>query len=374
MSVIAGKEMVRAKARFGLLIGAIALLVFLILFQQALRDGLITSFVGAIRHQDAPVLVYSTDARRNLQSSTITPTLEAQVRAVDGVQDVGRIGQGTFSVTAGGAIKGAAVIGYEKRSLGAPQSVVAGRYPTADGEGIANETDASEGFDLGDVVRVEPGGYRITIVGQSRDTNLQATPTIFARYGTWQQSVEAANPDAQSPLPNALGVAPAAGVTPDQVVKRIDAVSNDLEALTRSDAATKAPGVAQVSRSFLVIFLLYGLVVPLVIGLLFLIVTLQKARTLTLLRAIGARSSTLVRALLTQVLVVVGLGVGIGTLLFLPLSFQRIGSIPLRFDVPTVIAWAVGILVLGVASSWFSARRVLRIEPAEALSGGGVGM
>ena len=66
--------MVRAKVRFGLLIGAIALLVFLILFQQALRDGLITSFVGAIEHQDAPVLVYSTDARRNLQSSTIPPS------------------------------------------------------------------------------------------------------------------------------------------------------------------------------------------------------------------------------------------------------------------------------------------------------------
>ena len=98
-----------------------------------------------------------------------------------------------------------------------------------------------------------------------------------------------------------------------------DAVSDDLEALTRADAATKAPGVAQVSRSFLVIFLLYGLVVPLVIGLFFLIVTLQKARTLALLRP-SARSSTLVRGLLTQVLVVVGLGVAIGTLLFLPLS------------------------------------------------------
>ena len=55
---------------------------------------------------------------------------------------------------------GAAIIGYEQRALGAPESLVAGRYPTADGEGVANETDASEGFGLGDVVRVEPGGYR----------------------------------------------------------------------------------------------------------------------------------------------------------------------------------------------------------------------
>ncbi len=365
--------MVRAKVRFGLLIGAIALLVFLILFQQALRDGLITSFTGAIEHQTAPVLVYSTDARRNLQSSSITPGLEAQVRAVDGAAAVGRIGQSTLSVRAGGSIKAAAVIGYERRNLGAPQDLVAGRYPTADGEGVANETDASAGFGLGAVVRIEPGGYPIRVVGQSSNTNLQATPTVFVRYGSWAQAVLTANPDARTPLPNALGVEPKPGVSPAQLVARIDGLSPELEALTRHDAATKAPGVAQVSRSFVVIFLLYGLVIPLVIGLFFLIVTLQKARTLTLLRAIGARSRTLIWALILQVLVVVGSGIAIGTLLYLPVSFMRVGSIPLQFDSTAVVGWGLGILLLGVASSWFSARRVLRIEPAEALSGGGLG-
>jgi len=371
--VIAFKEMARAKLRFGLLVGAIGLLVFLILFQQALRDGLITSFVGAIEQQSAPVLVFSTDGRRNLQSSSITPGLEARVRAVDGVARVGRIGQSTLSVRAAGAIKGAALIGYERRDLGAPRSLVAGRYPTADGEGVANETDASEGFGLGDVVRVEPGGDAIRIVGQSHDSNLQASPTVFARYGTWERAVKSVNPDAREPLPNVLGVAPVAGVSDAELARRVDRASIQLEALTRVDAASKSPGVAQVSRSFLVIFLLYGLVVPLVVGLFFLIVTLQKSRTLTLLRAIGARSRTLVWSLLVQVLVVVGLGVAVGTLLYLPVSFQRVGSIPLHFDAGAVLGWGLAVLALGLSSSWFSARRVLRIEPAQALTGEGVG-
>src|SRR5688572_21649522 len=97
---LAFKEMARAKVRFGLLILAIALLVFLILFQQSLQNGLITSFIGAIRNQTAPVLVYSTDGLRVLQGSVITPDLEAQVGSVDGVADVGRIGQRTFTVIA----------------------------------------------------------------------------------------------------------------------------------------------------------------------------------------------------------------------------------------------------------------------------------
>ena len=88
--MIALREMARAKVRFGLLVGSIALLVFLILFQQALRDGLVTSFVGAIEHQSAPVLVFSTDARRTLQGSSISPDLESGVRAVEGVGAVGR--------------------------------------------------------------------------------------------------------------------------------------------------------------------------------------------------------------------------------------------------------------------------------------------
>ena len=44
---LAIREIRRAKVRFGLLAGAVGLLVFLIVFLQALFAGLITSFVGA---------------------------------------------------------------------------------------------------------------------------------------------------------------------------------------------------------------------------------------------------------------------------------------------------------------------------------------
>ena len=94
---LALKEMARAKVRFALLIAAIALLVFLILFQQSLQNGLITGFIGAIRNQSAPVLVYSVDGQRTVQGSIITPELDALVRAAPGVGEIGPIGQGTFT-------------------------------------------------------------------------------------------------------------------------------------------------------------------------------------------------------------------------------------------------------------------------------------
>jgi hypothetical protein len=95
---LALREMRRAKVRFGLLISAIGLLVLLILAQQAIQSGLITSFVGAIERQSAPVLVYSVDGQRTLQGSVVTPPLEQRIRSTEGIAKSGRIGQGTFTV------------------------------------------------------------------------------------------------------------------------------------------------------------------------------------------------------------------------------------------------------------------------------------
>lgn len=368
---LAFKEMARAKTRFGLLIVAIGMLVFLILFQQSLQNGLLTSFVGAIRNQSAPVLVYTVDGQRVIQGSVITPDLEAQVRGLPEAGAVGRIGQGTFSTTAAGELTDATVLGYDDPSLGAPETLVDGRYPERVGEAVGSDADADTGFGVGDVVRIEPGGYEITVVGLARDVQLNAGPTLFSPYETYLQAVASANPDAGEPLPNVLAVAPADGVADDELVTSVNALSEDLDALTKDDAADSTPGVSQIQQSFRVIFLLYGLVIPCVTGLFFLIVTFQKSRALTLLRAIGAPAKRLVAALLLQATVIVVAGFAIGLAVYTPISQQRLGGIPLRFETGAVIAWAVILLVLGVGSSLISARRVLAIDPVEATTGGG---
>ena len=48
----------------------------------------------------------------------------------------------------------------------------------------------------------------------------------------------------------------------------------------------------------------------------------------------------------------------------------RLGGIPLRFETAAVVFWAIVLAVLGVGSSLLSARRVLRIVPVEATTGG----
>jgi putative ABC transport system permease protein len=376
---LALKEMARAKIRFALLVAAIALLVFLILFQQSLQNGLITGFIGAIRNQSAPVLVYSVDGQRTVQGSIITPELDAQVRAAPGVGEIGPIGQGTFTgqpVAGDGDTYDTSLFGYELgpegEGLGHPTTLIEGRLPTADFEGVASDADVDLGYGVGDVITLLPGDLEITIVGVAEDVQLNVSPTIFTSYDTYIAAVQSRNPDAGTPLPNVLAVSPAEGTTPDQLVTSINDQSLELDALTREDAAADTPGVAQVQQSFNIIFLLYGLVVPCVTGLFFLIITFQKANSLTLLRAIGAPARRLVASLLIQVVIIVGLGLIVGTLLYLPLTGRNIGGLQLRFETGAVIFWSVLLMSLGVLSSLVAARRVLRIDPIEATTGAGV--
>lgn len=370
MLLLALAELRRAKVRFAMLIGAIALLVFLILFQQALQQGLLTGFVGAIRNQSAPVLVYSVDGQRVIQASVIDPELEQLVGDTPEVGAVGLLGQGSFSVTAGDALEEATIIGYQDADLGGPTSLVAGRLPQAPGEAVASDADADRGFGVGDAVTVEPGGYRIEIVGLAADAQLSVSATLFVDYDTYLDAVAARSPGGGQPLPNVLGVVPADGVSDAELVEALNARDDRIDALTRDAAADATPGVSQVRQSFRIIFALYAFVVPLVTGLFFLIVTIQKARALTVLRAVGAVAHRLAGALLVQVVIVATAGVLLGAGLFAVLVAADATSLSLRFDPATVVGWSALVVALGVVSSLLAVRRVNAIDPVTAATGG----
>ncbi len=371
---LALKEMRRAPVRFALLMIAIGLLVFLILFQVTLRNGLITSFVGGVRTQSAPVLVYNTQSLGELPASSISPALEADIRAVDGVAEAGKIGQAILSATVGDGradAKPVTLWGYETESVGAPTDLVSGRMPAADGEVVANSVDTEDGFTVGATVTIVPSGSQLRIVGLVGGASLFGQPTMYGSFDTYEATLRAVNPDAPSIPASVIGLRPGDGVTDVELVDRVNTTSTDVTARTRESAAEDTPGISQIRTSFLLIFLLYGFVIPLVTGLFFLIITLQKAGSLTLLRAIGAPSGRLVRSLMVQVVIVTGVGIAIGIAMYAPVSSARLGSIPLRFETGSVIFWSILLLAMGVVSSAVSARRVLAIDPIEATTGGG---
>ena len=364
--LLAVREMRRAKGRFGLLTGAVGILVFLVVFQQALLDGLVTEFVGAIRNQSADVLVYGSDARLNLQGSVVGADTQARVAAVEGVAAAGPLGVATITVRAGGELRDATLIGHEVGGPGQPAQLAAGRRPAAAGEAVANVGDDDEGFGIGQLVIVQPGGRTIEIVGTAREVAFSVSPTLFTSYETYEAVRISTNPDARGVLPSAIAVTVGDGFTPAEVAGRINEQVAGVEAADRTRAAEEAPGVASVSQSFGVILLLAYVVAVIVIGFFFLILTVQKRATLTLLRAVGVPAGRLVGALAAQVVVVLAGGIALGTALA-ALALASPGSgIDARVEPAALATTTVALLVLAALGCAAAARRIVRLDPAAA--------
>ena len=105
-----------------------------------------------------------------------------------------------------------------------------------------------------------------------------------------------------------------------------------------------------------------------VIGFFFLILTVQKQSTLTVLRAIGAPTSYLVKALLKQIALVVGIGLVIGVLLTYGAVQGASSGLPVSLDPVTMVVTAVGVVLLSLVGSLFTLLRVGRIDPADVMN------
>jgi putative ABC transport system permease protein len=368
-------EMRRAKLRFGMLVGAVALLVFLIIFQQTLAGTLLGFFTGGIENQSAEVLVYNEDARRNVEGSIIVAGRLEAIAAVDGVGIASPLGENTFTVRAEGELQDAVLFGYVLGGPGAPTRLIEGRLPEAEGEAVASSVDADNGFGIGDVVEVVPGGYEVTVVGLAEESRFAVLPTLFSSYATFEEASFAANPDAQAVLPSLVAVDPAPGEDPVELASRITAAVDGVEALDRRTAVESLPGVSSVRSSFSVILLLAFIVVVLVTGFFFLILTVQKAQALTLLRAVGASGGYLVSNLAIQVAIVTVLGVALAALLLALAAAMSSQEFPIEADPRLILTTGGAVLALALLASLASVRRVARIDPATATTrstGGGL--
>jgi putative ABC transport system permease protein len=371
--VLAGREVRRAKVRFGLLSAAVGLLVFLILFQQALLGSLLVGFTGALENQSATVLVFSEDARKNVAASVVLAPQQDAVAAVASVGESAPLGETTLTVDAGGEQTDASVFGFQPGGPGEPTRLVEGRLPENPSEAVASSEDASAGFGLGATVTSVSGDVALTIVGLTERSRFSVAATLWVTFDGYRRLREAVNPDATAVLPSVMALTPGEGVTPAELAASINDQVDGVEALTRGQAVAQAPGVSSVSTSFQLILALAFVVVAVVIGFFFLILTVQKLPVLTVLRAVGAPTGYLVRALLLQIALVVGLGLVIGALLTLAAVRGASAGLPIAVDPAPLALSAVGVVLLSLVGSIFALVRVSRIDPADVMNRQNVG-
>ncbi len=367
---VAFKEIRRSLGRFTLLSLAVSLLVILLLFFQAVAGTLTSGLTGGLESSSADVLVYDLRARQNPASSLIPAPVLAEVSASPGVASVSPIGLSVFTGTTEGDEIDVQLVGGDPTGPSVPADIAEGRLPQASGEALFSGSGFDDPIEIGQTVSVE--GIDLEVVGTADDAAFNLLPTL---YVTFEDFTAASQNRAGVPIevaPSLLGVTVVDGADHTEVAESLTESIDGIEALERSAAVDALPGVGQITQSFNILYVLLYLVVAIVTGVFFLILTVQKQDALVLLRAIGTSSRDVVTSVLIQVLVVVGAGAVIGTVVtagLLQLTRDVFGA---SLDSTTTTLSLVAIVVLGLLASVGAVRRVLAIDPMQATQSGGI--
>ncbi len=361
---VAFKEIRRSLGRFGLLSLAVALLVLLLLFFQAVAGTLTSGLTGGLESSSADLFVYSERARLNPANSLIVTGTAESVAEVDGVAEVAPIGLAVFTGSGPKGDVDVELVGGDPEGPSVPAEIADGRLPETAGEALFSASSFDDPMEIGDTVEVED--ITFTIVGTADDAAFNVLPTLYVLFDDYAAATKSRAGAPIDVSPTMLGVTVTAGSDPLSVVDDVNAAVEGVEAVDKAAAIDGLPGVGQITQSFNILYVLLYIVVAIVTGVFFLILTVQKEKALILLRALGAASSDIVKSVLIQVLVVVGSGAVVGTLVtagLLNLTTDLFGA---TLDPRTTVITIAAIVVLGLAASVGAVRRVLAIDPLEA--------
>ncbi|MEE8602047.1 ABC transporter permease [Euzebya tangerina] len=367
---IALREIRRSIGRFGLLTAAVVLLVLLLLFFQAVAGTLTLGFIGGLENSSSEVFVYDERAQLNPQASILPVDIVAEVGAIDGVEEATAVGLSSFASDGPSGDVDVTLVGAAPDSPATPRTISEGRQAEAAGEALFSGSSLTDGFALDDEVAI--GSTAVTVVGVADDAPFNVAPTLYVPFETYAAAVQERAGAAIEVPASFIGVTVGQGEDAATVAERITSSVAGVEAVDRATAVAELPGAGQISQSFGILYLLLFIVVTIVTGVFFLILTVQKADALVLLRAVGAGKFDVVKPVLLQVLLVVGVGAVLGAGVATGLLAAARDTFGAQLDLSTTLTTVAAITVLGLLASIGAVRRVLAIDPIQATTSGGV--
>ncbi len=360
--MLALNEIRRGRGRFAAIIGALALIVFLVLTLAALGDGLFYGSTGAVRNTTATAYAFNSDAEGSLIRSSLKETAVARAARAPGVAAASPVG---VLLSAGDTPAGEqdlAVFGIQADGAGVPTTVSEGRLP-APGENDTAAIDqslATSGVAVGDMVTV--GRTDVEVVGVVDDVSYQLQPTVWTSVRTWREMRNAVRPEFTGVTDdiNAVAIEGPEGAAP-QVP--------GLTVLTAEQTGLAIPGVAQQKSTLNTIIYTALAVAALVVALFFALVVLEKRELFAALKALGTSTTRLGLGVVLQAVVATLIGIVIGAVASRLLGMVVPEQVPTLFRNDTLLTIAVFTLVAGVLGAAFSLRRIARIDPATAIGG-----
>ncbi|HFQ6422636.1 TPA: ABC transporter permease [Staphylococcus aureus] len=346
---LAWNEIRRNKLKFGLIIGVLTMISYLLFLLSGLANGLINMNKEGIDKWQADAIVLNKDANQTVQQSVFNKKdIENKYKKQATLKQTGEI------VSNGHQKDNVLVFGVEKSSLLVP-SLIEGHKATKDNEVLADETFKNKGFKIGDTLSLSQSDEKLHIVGFTESAKYNASPVIFTNDAT----IAKINPRLTGDKINAV-------VVRDTNWKD-KKLNQELEAVSINDFIENLPGYKpqNLTLNFMISFLF--VISATVIGIFLYVMTLQKTSLFGILKAQGFTNGYLANVVISQTLILALFGTAFGLLLtgvtgaFLP------DAVPVKFDVLTLLVFAIVLMIVSVLGSLFSILTIRKIDPLKAI-------
>lgn len=342
-------EIRRKKLKFGLIIGVLTMISYLLFLLSGLANGLINMNKEGIDKWQADAIVLNKDANQTVQQSVFNKKdIENKYKKQATLKQTGEI------VSNGHQKDNVLVFGVEKSSFLVP-SLIEGHKATKDNEVLADETLKNKGFKIGDTLSLSQSDEKLHIVGFTESAKYNASPVIFTNDAT----IAKINPRLTGDKINAV-------VVRDTNWKD-KKLNQELEAVSINDFIENLPGYKpqNLTLNFMISFLF--VISATVIGIFLYVMTLQKTSLFGILKAQGFTNGYLANVVISQTLILALFGTAFGLLLtgvtgaFLP------DAVPVKFDVLTLLVFAIVLMIVSVLGSLFSILTIRKIDPLKAI-------
>ncbi|HDB2116548.1 TPA: ABC transporter permease [Staphylococcus aureus] len=346
---LAWNEIRRNKLKFGLIIGVLTMISYLLFLLSGLANGLINMNKEGIDKWQADAIVLNKYANQTVQQSVFNKKdIENKYKKQATLKQTGEI------VSNGHQKDNVLVFGVEKSSFLVP-SLIEGHKATKDNEVLADETLKNKGFKIGDTLSLSQSDEKLHIVGFTESAKYNASSVIFTNDAT----IAKINPRLTGDKINAV-------VVRDTNWKD-KKLNQELEAVSINDFIENLPGYKpqNLTLNFMISFLF--VISATVIGIFLYVMTLQKTSLFGILKAQGFTNGYLANVVISQTVILALFGTAFGLLLtgvtgaFLP------DAVPVKFDVLTLLVFAIVLMIVSVLGSLFSILTIRKIDPLKAI-------
>lgn len=364
---LAWKEIQKSKGRYGVIILVLVATMYLVFFTMSLSLGLRYQAGSKLMSSPMETYILSQGSNGNIARSTMSSDYgERIVEALDDpeafILGVRLAFVENLSRETQEDVIDIAYVSIPPGETPMNPTLVEGRYPQGINEVLASKNIANDGIQLGDTLRDDRVNTQFIVVGFTEEETHSYNPIIYTlpdKYidtSFWGQVTGFA--EVQAVVTH---------LSPEEINEEVRALKVDIH--DKDTIIQNLPGLLAQTASFTLLIIAMYIISATIIGMFFYIIILDKREEFGLLKAFGADNKTLIKMIISQVLMVASISALSSILLILVTNLLLPSIVPFYFRPAYIIGGGLAFILISLIGSLASLRTIRNVDPAEIMGG-----